>query len=56
MTKWRIFAYAIGGALAVVGALVPGVGALLIPAGASLLGFATRWPQDTPPATPPADK
>ena len=50
MTKMRLFTYLAGGALAAAGFLIPGAQAVLLPAGAALLGYATRWPQDKAPA------
>lgn len=56
MTKLRLLTYALGAAMVTAGLLIKGAEAFLVPAGTSLLGFATRWPQDTapPPAPPPA--
>lgn len=54
MTKMRLLTYLAGGALAVAGFLIPGAQAVLLPAGVGLLGYATRWPQDSAPAKPEA--
>lgn len=46
MSWKRIATFVAGGAAVVVGILVPGSGAVLIPAGGALVGLATRWPED----------
>jgi hypothetical protein len=51
----RIATFAVGGALSAVGFLVPVTAPVLGPAGAALLGWATRWPEDRRPKKKPAD-
>ncbi len=51
MTWLRLVTYVAGGALSVAGFLVPGAQAVLLPAGVGLVGLATRWPEDHPPAS-----
>ena len=46
MTWHRIAAFALGAGTIAAGMLIPGAQPFLVPAGAGLLGLATRWPED----------
>lgn len=46
MSWKRIATFVVGGALCAAGTLIPTTGAVLLPAGVGLLGWATRWPED----------
>ena len=48
MSWKRLATFVAGGAIAVAGVLVPPAAAVLTPAGALLIGWAIRWPGDTP--------
>lgn len=54
MTKLRLATFALGAAIVAVGFLpqLATAQAVLVPVGTLLLGLATRWPQDQPPAPP----
>ena len=46
MSWKRLATFALGGAMAAVGFVVPPAAAVLIPAGVGILGYATSWPGD----------
>lgn len=50
MSWKRLATFVAGGAMVAAGVLIPGAGAVLVPAGTGLLGWATRWPGDAPKA------
>jgi len=46
MSWKRLATFALGGLSVVGGVLIPGAGLYLLPAGAGLIGWATKWPGD----------
>jgi uncharacterized membrane protein len=48
MSWKRLATFVAGGAAVAAGLLIPGAQAVLVPAGAGLIGLATRWPGDKP--------